>query len=389
LLRLLSRIIRLTPAMVVGLFIVLWLGTAVALASLGFQRNWLLAYIGATLVYAFFVGTWAMLRTVARLRGFQEEGESPDGSLLLETLPAAAMITGKNGGVRAINNAWLDLFALTRHQTLKKKYDRFCEPVLRGHLDRVLKSRKPSYGLSLTVHRPDGGNVPFTADIMPFQNGLLITAHVQHENQTKGIPFLKQNRHLQLGRVAVYFLDALAERLEQTAETNDPTALNDALATMRRLADYAGDDAPENEKIDVNTLVAKAADLARPLARACEVKLSAGADDPLPPLAGNQRDLEIALLALVLNALESAPANSAVRLTATEAPDGVELAVSDAAPTLNEEEQTRLYSPWDDEAGLGLAVGRQIARAHGGDLLYSPREPVGNRFILRLPSATS
>jgi signal transduction histidine kinase len=37
-------------------------------------------------------------------------------------------------------------------------------------------------------------------------------------------------------------------------------------------------------------------------------------------------------------------------------------------------------------AGLGLAIARSYARAHGGDLIYSPVEPTGARFELVLPS---
>jgi signal transduction histidine kinase len=36
-------------------------------------------------------------------------------------------------------------------------------------------------------------------------------------------------------------------------------------------------------------------------------------------------------------------------------------------------------------SGLGLTLARQIARAHGGDVLYGPREGCGSCFTLRLP----
>jgi len=36
-------------------------------------------------------------------------------------------------------------------------------------------------------------------------------------------------------------------------------------------------------------------------------------------------------------------------------------------------------------SGLGLTIARQIARAHGGDVLYEPREGAGSCFSLRLP----
>ncbi len=40
-------------------------------------------------------------------------------------------------------------------------------------------------------------------------------------------------------------------------------------------------------------------------------------------------------------------------------------------------------------SGLGLTIARQIARAHGGDVVYEPRDGGGSCFILRLPVSTT
>jgi hypothetical protein len=56
--------------------------------------------------------------------------------------------------------------------------------------------------------------------------------------------------------------------------------------------------------------------------------------------------------------------------------------------------ERRLFEPFfttkslSEGTGLGLAVSRNIARSHGGDLRYEPRaEARGSRFILTLPAA--
>jgi signal transduction histidine kinase len=40
-------------------------------------------------------------------------------------------------------------------------------------------------------------------------------------------------------------------------------------------------------------------------------------------------------------------------------------------------------------SGLGLTLARQIARAHGGDIIYEPREGEGSCFVLKLPASPS
>ncbi len=40
-------------------------------------------------------------------------------------------------------------------------------------------------------------------------------------------------------------------------------------------------------------------------------------------------------------------------------------------------------------SGLGLTIARQIARAHGGDVVYEPRGDGGSCFVLRIPVAAT
>jgi signal transduction histidine kinase len=72
------------------------------------------------------------------------------------------------------------------------------------------------------------------------------------------------------------------------------------------------------------------------------------------------------------------------------------IAVEDDGPGVPEAERERIFAPFyrppgprppgDTGLGLGLALCRQIARYHGGDITYVPRQPKGSRFEVRLPS---
>jgi len=71
------------------------------------------------------------------------------------------------------------------------------------------------------------------------------------------------------------------------------------------------------------------------------------------------------------------------------------LVVEDEGPGVPESERERIFAPFyrppgrrppgDTGLGLGLALVRQIARYHGGDVRYLTREPHGSRFEVRLP----
>jgi two-component system OmpR family sensor kinase len=69
----------------------------------------------------------------------------------------------------------------------------------------------------------------------------------------------------------------------------------------------------------------------------------------------------------------------------------VRIVVSDTGPGVPEAERERIFTPFyratrvaEDGSGLGLALVRQIARRHGGDARYLPREGGGSCFEITL-----
>jgi signal transduction histidine kinase len=72
-----------------------------------------------------------------------------------------------------------------------------------------------------------------------------------------------------------------------------------------------------------------------------------------------------------------------------EEPGQVRVEVDDTGPGIDEAAAARLFEPFftteDRGTGLGLAVSRAIARAHGGDVTGETLGGGGARFTLRLP----
>lgn len=113
-----------------------------------------------------------------------------------------------------------------------------------------------------------------------------------------------------------------------------------------------------------------------------------------PPARADRDRVLQALSNLIGNALKFTPSGGTIRVTAEPAGDGVAFSVEDDGPGIPEEAQAHLFDRfWQAErhgrtgAGLGLAIVRGIAEAHGGRVEVSSREGQGARFTLVLPSA--
>jgi signal transduction histidine kinase len=92
---------------------------------------------------------------------------------------------------------------------------------------------------------------------------------------------------------------------------------------------------------------------------------------------------------LVRNAAEAAGPGGRVTVRVKEEPSAVRVEVEDTGPGIDERSLARLFEPFfttkDRGTGLGLAVSRAIARAHGGDVDGETLGGGGARFTLRLP----
>src|SRR6185437_6705571 len=116
-------------------------------------------------------------------------------------------------------------------------------------------------------------------------------------------------------------------------------------------------------------------------------------EDALVP--GRVADLERLFRNLVENAVRHSPPGGRVSLEGVFGgrAGSVEIIVSDEGSGVPESDRGRLFEPFfrgtqpqgSGGAGLGLAIVREIARAHGGDVQLDPSAPSGARFVVRLP----
>jgi signal transduction histidine kinase len=102
--------------------------------------------------------------------------------------------------------------------------------------------------------------------------------------------------------------------------------------------------------------------------------------------------LRLALRQLIDNALKYSPATSTIEIDATR--NGtVQIAVRNSGPPIPVHEQRRIfdrfyrgaYAKQVPGSGMGLAIVRQIAQVHGGDVSVSSAPDNGTEFRLSLP----
>jgi signal transduction histidine kinase len=182
-------------------------------------------------------------------------------------------------------------------------------------------------------------------------------------------------------------LRAAVERA--TADLDGIVAVFQALLRIAEIE--AGSRRAAFTTLDVAPLLADVAELYGAVAEENGIALTVQAPERLPAF-GDRELIQQAVANLVDNAVKFSPAGSAVRLSATQMPTGVEIAVADQGPGIPEADRARAAERFfrgesarnTPGSGLGLALVQAVAQLHGGGLRLADAAP-GLIAILSLP----
>jgi heavy metal sensor kinase len=167
------------------------------------------------------------------------------------------------------------------------------------------------------------------------------------------------------------------------------------LLLLARLDQQAGDVSFFNERVDLEEVVSELLEQMAPVAQDRGIQLRRGATSPMC-VRGSRPLLVEALLNLLDNAIRFTPEGGLITLSIGADGDMVSLSVEDNGQGIPPDERERIFQRFyqippasaaatDEGSGLGLAMVRGIARAHGGRVEFVEAPGTGSIFRLVLP----
>jgi two-component system sensor kinase FixL len=181
----------------------------------------------------------------------------------------------------------------------------------------------------------------------------------------------------------------LSGTLERVAAQADRAA-----EIIRRLRGFMAKEEVRTAPVGPNFIVREVADLCRHEAQQCGVLVQPDLAEGLPRVVVDCIQIEQVVLNLVRNAIEAmqqAPPSSArvLAMSTHRAGDEVVISVQDNGPGVPPELAARVFDAFFSTKhggmGVGLAISRSIAEAHGGRLRLDDQPGGGARFSLTLP----
>lgn len=182
-------------------------------------------------------------------------------------------------------------------------------------------------------------------------------------------------------------------RAQIVADVQRMSRMLDDLLALSRL--QSGALSLSLEQVSLADMLSECLAATGPLASSGHVRLSGSAEGSVPAEV-DPREVSRALTNLVVNAIRHTPPDGAVVVHAAQGGDEAIISVEDQCGGIESDHLARVFEPgWrgtdartpgDNEgAGLGLAIVRGIAEAHGGRALVR-NSGLGCCFELRLPA---
>ena len=151
---------------------------------------------------------------------------------------------------------------------------------------------------------------------------------------------------------------------------------------------------PEFQQVDMNEIARQVFARYNPKAKERNVNLRLIPSPSLPPVSGDSKSLERALMALVDNAIKFSPKGGDVEIRMSDRNEHIQVAVEDHGIGISKESLQNIFDRFyhiersgDDlfgGVGLGLAITRQVIQQHQGNIDVESEPGKGTIFTLTL-----
>ncbi|MDL1910132.1 cyclic nucleotide-binding domain-containing protein [Chloroflexi bacterium CFX6] len=212
--------------------------------------------------------------------------------------------------------------------------------------------------------------------------------NIAHELRT---PLMVASGYLQMMQNGVLHGDQLTVGIEAISRNVQQivTLVNDILFLQEM--DLV---LPDFQAVDMNRVARNVLNQYQPKAAQRNVTLRIEPDLNLPPVSGDPKSLERAIMALVDNAIKFSPKGGNVTVRFDQKDDKVFVTVEDHGIGIKEEHLPRIFDRFyhlerqDDDLfggiGLGLAITRQVIEQHQGKLDVKSAPGKGSAFTVTL-----
>jgi len=217
-----------------------------------------------------------------------------------------------------------------------------------------------------------------------------MTASIAHEiNQPIAAVITNANAGLRWLGAQQPDLDEVQQALGRIVR--DGTRAGEVIGRIRALVKKVP---PRRDRLDINEAIREVTALTETEIQRNGVRLQNRLGDGLPLVAADRVQLQQVMINLIVNAIEamSGPGGRPRDLTIVSGADDANdmfVEVRDTGSGLDPEKRDRLfqsfYTTKPDGIGMGLAISRSIAEAHGVRLSAAPNKPCGAVFRLTLP----
>ena len=260
----------------------------------------------------------------------------------------------------------------------------------------------------LPLQRAEGGAVIYRQDITPRQLARLevdrLRGELAHVNRVMTVGGMTTAIAHELNQPLGAIMNNAQAGMHLLARSEPPLdevreILQDMIGDARRAADVIlrlrtllRKERQELNAVDINTIIQGLAAVTRTdaLLRKVEIELDLGAG--LPPVRGDQVQLQQVMLNLILNGIDAMGARGEggrIRIRTTRDQEGILVSVKDEGPGLPADTLLHIfeafYTTKPAGMGMGLAICRAIVEAHGGRIWAENNTSGGATFQFSLP----